>query len=315
MTSTGRPAAPRPRSGDQHTITHGGYRATIASVGATLRELVLDGRALVAGFEADDVRPMSRGGLLAPWPNRLDAGTYTFAGRRLRVPITEPERNNANHGFVSWQDWALETAAEQSVTLTTRIVPVPGYPFDLVQRVTYTLTDEGLQTTVEARNVGADAAPYGLGAHPYLVAGDSPLDDWTLSLPAETLVLVDDRLLPTGTAPVAHEPGKDFREARAIEGTVLDDAFTGLRAGADGRFTASVVGADGAGTAISWDPAVLPWTQVYSSDKPGTPFHRAGLAVEPMTCPANAFNSGEGLLVLEPGASHTASWLIGPVRA
>jgi aldose 1-epimerase len=141
------------------------------------------------------------------------------------------------------------------------------------------------------------------------------VDRWTLSLPADRLVLVDDRLLPTGTAPVAESPAKDFRSPRPVGDAMLDDAFTGLAAGPDGRFRASVVAADGTGTVISWDPAVLPWTQVYSSDKPGTPFHRSGLAVEPMTCPANAFNSGDGLVVLAPGAEHRASWLIGAVEA
>jgi aldose 1-epimerase len=30
--------------------------------------------------------------------------------------------------------------------------------------------------------------------------------------------------------------------------------------------------------------------------------------VEPMTCPPNAFRTGEGVLVLEPGDSTTAEW-------
>ncbi|MDQ1722318.1 MAG: aldose 1-epimerase, partial [Pseudonocardiales bacterium] len=38
---------------------------------------------------------------------------------------------------------------------------------------------------------------------------------------------------------------------------------------------------------------------------------RNGLAIEPMSCPANAFNSGEGLIRLEPGADWTGDWGIG----
>jgi aldose 1-epimerase len=36
------------------------------------------------------------------------------------------------------------------------------------------------------------------------------------------------------------------------------------------------------------------------------------IAIEPMTCPADAFNTGTGLMVLEPGASWTGSWGITP---
>ena len=42
---------------------------------------------------------------------------------------------------------------------------------------------------------------------------------------------------------------------------------------------------------------------------------RRSLAVEPMTCPPNAFRSGEGLIRLEPGASFTSSWGIAPRSA
>ena len=33
-----------------------------------------------------------------------------------------------------------------------------------------------------------------------------------------------------------------------------------------------------------------------------------GIAVEPMTCPADAFNSGSGLIVLEPGQQWSGQW-------
>jgi galactose mutarotase-like enzyme len=40
----------------------------------------------------------------------------------------------------------------------------------------------------------------------------------------------------------------------------------------------------------------------------GTSVNRRSLAVEPMTCPPNAFRTGAGVLVLEPGESTTAVW-------
>ena len=51
----------------------------------------------------------------------------------------------------------------------------------------------------------------------------------------------------------------------------------------------------------------------------GIAVHAAGLrgrpagAVEPMSCPADAFNSGRGRIVLEPGSSWTGVWGIEPL--
>ena len=66
-----------PRSGRQLTITARGYRAEIASIGATLRALTFEGRDLVIPFDADEVRPAHRGATLAPWPNRIVDGRFT----------------------------------------------------------------------------------------------------------------------------------------------------------------------------------------------------------------------------------------------
>ena len=49
---------------------------------------------------------------------------------------------------------------------------------------------------------------------------------------------------------------------------------------------------------------------VFTGDLPAV--NRGGLAVEPMTCPPNAFRSGESLATLEPGDSHTAVWGLSP---
>lgn len=55
--------------------------------------------------------------------------------------------------------------------------------------------------------------------------------------------------------------------------------------------------ASGVGTSLSSDAR---WLQVYSADDIG----RVGVAVEPMSCPPNAFNSGTDLVGLGPGQSY-----------
>lgn len=50
------------------------------------------------------------------------------------------------------------------------------------------------------------------------------------------------------------------------------------------------------------------YLQVCSGDTLAAPRRRTGLAVEPMSCPPDAFNSGEGLVALGPGAAHRLRW-------
>jgi aldose 1-epimerase len=299
-----------PISGTHYGLTAGDYHATIASVGASLRTLEHKGRPLVVAFDADEVRPAYRGATLAPWPNRVVDGRYTFAGREQQLPLTEPARGHALHGLASWLDFGAVDRSGSSVTMAATIEAQAGYPHRIDIAVVFDLDEDGLHTTITATNTGRDAAPWGTGPHPYLVAGSGRVDDWTLTLPADTVLTVtDDRLIPIANADVATEADGvfDFRTPRVIGDTFIDHAFTGLARDASGIASVTVRSQDGTGTEMSWD-AACPWVQVHTADNPGSDAHRAGLAVEPMTCPPDAFNSGVDLIVLDPGESATAGW-------
>lgn len=305
---------PLARSGRQLRLAAHGYEAAIASVGASLRSLTFEGRDLVVPFEADEVRPAYRGATLAPWPNRIVDGTYGFGGVEHQLPLTEPERGQALHGLLAWAEFGDRLVLDDRVVLAAVIEPQTGYPFRIEVEVEYLLDADGLQQTVTAHNIGADAAPWGTGPHPYLVAGPGsgarPVDSWTLLLPAsEVLTVTPDRLSPVAVESVAQHPEWDFRTARPIGDVFIDHAFTGL-ARTDGIAEVRLTATDGTGVAITFDER-CPWVQVHTADKPEIPgIHRIGLAVEPMTCPPDAFNSGTDLVTLEPGTTHAASWRI-----
>lgn len=305
--------ASRPLSGDQIALRHGDYAASIASVGASLRQLTHGGRDLVVPFAADEIRPAYRGAILVPWPNRVVDGRYEFDGVEYQLPLTEPSRGHALHGLVAWDRWQVVQQTASSVTLSTEVVPSLGYPFPLDIAVTYSLGDAGLTTVVEVVNRGMVAAPYGTAPHPYLVAGDGRVDDWTLELPArDYLDVTEDRLIPVGVRPVAERPEFDFERPRTIGDLFIDHAFTGLLRDEIGRTAVTVTAADGRGVRMSWAEE-LPWVQVHTADQPRPELDRLGLAVEPMTCPPDAFASGTDLVRLEPGARHRAEWLISAV--
>lgn len=302
---------PRPLSGTQHRLESHGYVLDVASIGATVRRLTYEGRDLVVPFGADQLRPAYRGAVLAPWPNRVVDGRYDWDGTEHQLPLTEPTRGHALHGLASWLDFAATEITSDAITLGATVEPQAGYPFRIEVMVQYRLDADGLLTTVTGTNVGDGVAPFGAGPHPYLVAGDTPLDEWTLSLHAETVLEVTpDRLIPTEVAPVTTAEGGafDFRVPRVIGATEIDHAFTDLVRDASDETTVTVTDADGRGVAMTWG-ADCGWVQIHTADLlPSQGITRLGLAVEPMTCPPDAFNSGTDLLRLAPGESATASW-------
>ncbi|HWR85017.1 MAG TPA: galactose mutarotase, partial [Rhodoglobus sp.] len=212
-------------------------------------------------------------------------------------------------GLLAWADYTPSLVADDRVMLSAVIEPQTGYPFRVEVETEYRIDAGGLHQAVTARNLGADAAPWGTGPHPYLVAGPGRVDDWTLALPAsDVLTVTADRLSPVALESVAQHPKWDFRNPRRIDDVFIDHAFTAL-ARVDGIATVELrAGAGGVG--MAWDER-CPWVQVHTADTPAlAASNRIGLAVEPMTCPPDAFNSGTDLVVLEPGASHAASWRI-----
>ena len=303
------------RGGAEHLIRHGDYSAAVTEIGAGLRFLRLGARDLVRPYAADQVRPRYRGVLLAPWPNRVVDGRYSFGGESFQLDITEPDRGHALHGLVSWERFDLVEHDADSVTAVHRLVPRPSYPFELELRAHYRLGGDGLTCEVTARNVGDRPAPYGVAGHPYLVAGPGPIDRWTFELPAaRVLEVTPERLVPRGVADVAGTDF-DFRTVRSLDGLELDHALTALTPDPDGLVRARVLGEDGAGVSCTWDPAELPWVQVHTADLPPPEATRAGLAVEPMTCPPDAYNSGTDLRVVAPGGTTSAAWTLAAVTA
>ncbi|WOF22471.1 aldose 1-epimerase family protein [Microbacterium betulae] len=302
-------------SGVQHVLRADGYEAVVASVGATLRSLTFEGRDLVVPFASDEVRPVYRGTTLAPWPNRVVDGRYAFDGVEHRLALTEPARGHALHGLLAWADFAVLDEGPAHVVLAATIQPQEGYPWRVTVTTAFALDENGLTQTVSASNASAARAPFGTGPHPYLVAGPGVVDDWTLLLPADAVLHVThDRLAPTHVGRVSDDAERfDFRESRRIGPVEIDHAYTGLSRDTAGVASARLVSDAGTGVSLSWDGR-CPWVQIHTADRPGEPGHRAGLAVEPMTCPPDAFNSGADLVVLEPRETvDVASWTIAAV--
>jgi aldose 1-epimerase len=294
-------------TGQQYPIQAGQYSAVVTELGAGLRSLRLDDRELVMEFPEDGSPIGGSGQLLMPWPNRIRDGQYAFKGVDYELELTEPARHNAIHGLTRHLPWTLDTHTHSAVRLTLRLEPQPGYPFPLELSALYELDqDRGLTVAVTTENVGGSDAPYGVGSHAYLKV-DGGLDgpEGVLRVPAGRWLMVDERLLPQCEVQVAGTP-YDFREVRALRGVELDTAYTEIRRDADGLGRVTL-GRGAAGTTM-WFGAGLEWLQLFSADPLEGTYHRAALAVEPMTCPPNAFVDGKDIIVLAPGETVTHTW-------
>ena len=103
----------------------------------------------------------------------------------------------------------------------------------------------------------------------------------------------------------------DFRAARPIGDLPLDTCYADLIPDADGATRITFAHPDGSPRLTLILDAHYRFAQVYSGDNvPDPAARRRGLAIEPMTCPANAFNSGDGLITLQPGATFRATWTL-----
>ena len=299
-------------TGEQVELVHGDQRAVVVEVGGGLRAYAAGQRELLDGYDVDAMSTSGRGQLLIPWPNRLQDGRYEFDGRRHQLALSEPEHGNAIHGLVRWTRWFVREREADRVLLEHVLHPQPGYPFSLALEVEYALAADGLSVRTTATNIGVDACPYGAGVHPYLTVGTPSVDAAILTSPGATVIRSDDRGLPVGTDPVERTPF-DFRRARAIAATALDHAFTDLERGDDGLARVELRHPDGSGVVL-WVDEGYRYLMLFTGD-PLPDVRRRSLAVEPMTCPPNAFRTGESLVRLEPGETHTARWGLTPRRA
>jgi len=299
-----------PLTGVQYEIAAGRYRATVTELGAGLRELTFRGQPVIAGYEPDELPPAGAGQLLAPWPNRIDGGRYVFGGAEQHLALTEPAHGNAIHGLTRWMPWTVIRHDAGAVLLRSAPHGQQGYPFCLEIEAEYRLdADDGLHVAITAHNRGSHAAPYGTGSHPYLTVRTPSVDDCELTVPAQSWLPMDDRGIPSGPPATVEGTPYDFRQPRTIGSTRLDHALTGLSRDGDGRAWAHLGADGGSGTRVSlWAGQGYQWLQVFTGDPLGPDRRRKAVAIEPMTCPPNAFASNDDLLVLEPGQAVTHAW-------
>lgn len=240
---------------------------------------------------------------LFPVVNRLDAGRYKHNGKLYQLPINEPALNNNLHGFIHKYVPQVEIAegkdTSEAMLLYRYNGELPGYPFAAEVRIHYVLDGTGkLDISYSVLNQHTDTIPVGIGWHPYFGLSQ-PIDSLHLKLPEVRHVTIDERMLPLGKT----EAFTQFRKATPLQDTRLDHCFA-VQNAADATTAETVLWSEQKRLGVKiWQQTgarALNFLQVCTAPD------RQSIAIEPVSCSINAFNTGDGLVVLEPGGFFTA---------
>jgi aldose 1-epimerase len=290
-------------SGRQYELLRGDALAVVTELAAGLRLYSRGGVQLTETYGDGDIPPGATGITLAPWANRVEDGVWYLNGKKQQLDITEVSRNNASHGLLRNAAYELVDEAEFSVTLEAPVFPQHGYPFLVRHRVQYLLAEDlGLVVRQTLLNDSQAPAPFVLGAHPYLRLGDVPASDLVLTVGAGSRLVADERLIPRSSEQV--DGATDLRGGRTVSELDIDVAYTDLTF--DGGVARQTLKASDGRSVSLWQDENCSYVHVFVTDQ--YPGRAKAVAIEPMTGPANAFNSGDGLRWLPAGESFTMTW-------
>lgn len=306
--------AMKPSSGAQLTLTHGDQFAVITEVGATLRCYEVAGEPVIWGFDRDQVSQSGQGQVLAPWPNRLSNGYFRFQDLEGHAAIDDPVFPNAMHGLVRWLAWRIDDIQQASCQLSCILLAQPAYPFDLRLSISYKLGDSGLVVEAAAENIGYHDLPFAIGFHPYIYCGSGGVNSSILKVPSRTRLVLNERKLPVGSEDAIGTPyEKLLNGVEAIGSLKVDDCFTELELGPDGRWI-TIIERDTSKYSIVkvWADSVFSHIMCYTGDGMAPENERRYLAVEPMTAPPNALQTGVGIVILGQGETFVGHFGIDP---
>jgi aldose 1-epimerase len=299
-------------SGEQYEINYDGHRAVVVSVGGGLRTYSVGDRAVLDGYDVDAMCDGARCQTLVPWPNRVQDGTWSWAGESRQLALTEPEQHNAIHGLVRWMPWSVAERTESSITVTCTSYPQPGYPWAIQVTNAWSLGGDGVMVETTLQNVSGSAAPVAAGFHPYITVGTELIDEATLTVPGRTRLVTGAQQIPVEREPVSGTD-YDFQSPKPLGELKIDHTYTDLRRDADGRARLRLAHPDGSPAVTVWVDEAFEYLEIFTGDAlPDSSRRRRGLGVEPMSAPPNALATGESLVTLEPGERWQGRWGIDP---
>ena len=212
--------------------------------------------------------PLSWGSfVMAPWPNRIANGRFTFEGRTYQLPVNR--QGHAIHGVGFGREWNCERVDDHTYELDLWLDDIHEW---LGISHWITIMDDGVDHEIEIMG-SANPYPAGCGWHPWFRRDVRPGSDVRVLVDADERYGLSDDRIPTGNVLLV-DGDYDLRAYPPLGERRLDDCYRRVR-----------------------DPMRVSWGDVEvtmtSSDNVThavvhTPEH--AVCVEPQTCAIDAFN-------------------------
>lgn len=252
--------------------------AGFSAIGASCTNLFLSGRNLISAEIPNNPAQIFFGSVLAPWPNRLQDGWFELEGERYEFANLDSQRN-ANHGLIGYEPLEVRRHSESSISFG-KLFGSDEYPFEVDLEISYSIS-ESFVFEARATNRGAKTAPFALGYHPYYrMPGVS-----RLRAKVQQHLITDWRLIPV------HSEQIEPLDLLFPGGPSLDDCYTGEWS----------VEFETEEFQLEITQQNMPYLMLYTPElspfADGTP----AIAIEPMSAPANAFQTEIELHLLRPG--------------
>jgi aldose 1-epimerase len=244
--------------------------------------------------------------LLYPWANRLAGFDYSVAGHSVRVPH-DPSRVRLDagglpiHGVIGGRfAWKPSDAPGRDVSSLAASLSWSEaqpelfeiFPFRHELHYEARLLEGRLEIELSVHACGEDAVPLAFGFHPYLSPPGASRARWRIELPAMRALVLDSAQIPTS-------PGRELEaESFELDAREFDDGFDAVAEPARFSVTAAARRLE------------LTFLRGYTCAQVFSPAGAQFICFEPMTAPANALRSGEGLRLLAPGERFAASFAI-----
>ncbi len=224
---------------------------------------------------------------LVPFSNRIRSRRFSFAGRDYVLGRDAEDPRHALHGMARFYPW--EVVGQGPAWLECRVAVTPqilGWPFAYQASQRFELREDRLRLTLGVRNTGREAAPFGMGWHPYFVR----VPGMSVRFAAAYVWEKDAADIPVRSVPDA---GRfDFARWHEVRGPKIDNDYGGFGGRVEMR---------GPGLAVA-----LTATAAFSELVLFTPEGKPYLAAEPVSHRPDAVNpNGDardaGMTVLAPG--------------
>jgi aldose 1-epimerase len=273
-------------------LTTKDYLLLDEKVGASLIELNLSGISLIDlpgsvnhPLESNPYHPSA---LLTPWVNRVRNGNYSYKGKNYQLPINEPALGNAIHGLLARAPFSIVRESENSITLEYAYLGEElNYPFPFTFRYTYHLLNEGgLEITFEAKNTGSTYMPFACGWHPYFRFPDTTAADLSIQFHPISRFSSDSQMIPLKEESLHGQTEFIFSKEKVDHVFRLEPQKKHITELRDNKHQRSLF--------LEQSSIQFPFLVVFQ------PEGFTSVAIEPMTANTDAFNTGDGLIELEP---------------